>query len=217
MFTLTTIPKETIDETTTQINSRIARAFLLREFLGDCDFTAYNGGIVFNPVTKRMRYAPNHDYGESFNALIRDKLDFDPYYGMTKEQYESLPEKVKQIIALKCKKNANESIDDIAKKFASGTSEKNFYYVIKNFPKACSEFFQNIDHSIQMNEFDKIIDSYSEITYNGTPLLNEEERNAFKEYLSLRAVHLSEYYVSYLKENGMQVPASTMTIDDIQM
>ena len=117
-------PRETINKTISNIHSRIARAFLLREFLGDCDFTAYNGGIVYNPATKKMRYAPNHDYGEVCNPLVAKKLSkpIDSLCGMTQEAFDQLPDAVKQAIIRGQQKKNNATIPEIAQEFASSTS-----------------------------------------------------------------------------------------------
>lgn len=205
-------PRETINETLTKVHSRIARSFLLREFLGDCDFTAYNGGIVYNPATKKMRYAPNHDYGECFNALVRDKLDFDPYCGMTKEQFEAMPESMQAIIQKGHKRNEM-SVDEIACQFASGTSEQNLNYVMKNFPKASREFFESLDHVIQKGDLDSIIDEYKDITFKGQPLLNEDERTTFKEFLDARAGWMSDFYVQFIQSQGQEIPCSVISRD----
>ena len=46
---------------------------------------------------------------------------------------------------------------------------------------------QNIEKVLKEGTIDKIIDSYTEITNNGKPLLTKEEAQMFKDYLHKRA------------------------------
>ena len=199
-------PKEYVDKNIAHIHSRIARSFLLREFLGDCDFASYNGGVVFNEETKVLRYAPNFDYGECFNALIQNKLDRKNIGGMSQETFDSLPDNVKETILAVDKKRSNMTIDELASTFASDTSEKNFYYVIENFPDSSKEFFISLDKLIQRGEIYNIVDSYANETLNGQPLLDKNEQTIFKDYLTIRASHICELYVDNLKKQGKDIP-----------
>jgi len=210
-------PREIVNKRISNIHSRIARSFLLREFLGDCDFTAYNGGVVTNKATMKMDYAPNHDYGECFNGLIKLKLDFkpDPYCGMSKEFFESLPLATQESIKKSQQKTANLSVEDIARQYASGASEQNLNYVLKNFPEACKEFFENLDHLVQLKGIDDIIDSYAELSCKGVPLLTDQERLVFKEYINERLVFMCELYVKHLHDNNMEVPQSIIDADSM--
>lgn len=204
---LSGVPKERLNKVTNHIHSRIARSFLLKDsILGDCDFTAYNGGIVFNPATKKFRYAPNHDFGESFNGLIKNKLEFDPYFGMTPEAIDNLPPKIRENFLASIKNTKVLSISEIAKKFASSTSEQNFYYIISNFPDSSKEFFQNLDKLASTGKLEKIIDSYTKLTCNGKPLLTKEEAQIFIDYLNERICHVCNLYVDYLKSNNIEIP-----------
>lgn len=204
---LKSIPKEELNRKITHIHSRIARSFLLKDILlGDCDFTPYNGGIVINKFTKKIRYAPNFDYGESFNGLIANKLKFDPLCGMSNEEFNKLPENVKPIIMANMQKRANKSMREIATNWASASSKENFYYVLENFPNASREFFESLDQFLQKGKIDTIIDTYSELTCNGIPLLTNEEADLFKEYLYERIAHYCELYTDYLIKNGQEVP-----------
>ncbi|MBO5394446.1 MAG: hypothetical protein J6A28_00885 [Clostridia bacterium] len=199
------VPREKLNKMIDDIHSRIARSFLLKDCaLGDCDFTAYNGGTVVN--SHKMRYAATHDYGDICNNLIKTKFTFDPYCGMTKEVFEKLPINLQQQISQSKQKQQNQSVRDLAQSWASSTSEKNFYYVLQNFPEACREFFANADVLVRKNVITKIVDSYTKMTCNGVPLLSKEEAEIFKEYLTERIVHYCDLYVDYLNQNHQNIP-----------
>lgn len=192
---LTNVPRERLSKVIEHIHSRIARSFLLKDtILGDCDFTAYNGGVVLNKATQKLRYAPNYDYGESFNGLIQDRLEYDPYYGMTEVQFKALPISVQENILSRGKARHDFTIDKIAKNWASSTSERNFYYVVNNFPKASAEFFQNLEKFVNTNSINNLINQYTTLSCNGTPLLSKEEAEQFSEYLTKRIAHTLNLY-----------------------
>lgn len=202
---LTDVPRERLNRVIDHIHSRIARSFLLKDaILGDCDFTAYNGGVVLNHSTRKLRYAPNYDYGESFNGLIQNKLEYDPYYGMTKEQFDALPKSIRDKILSTDKFKANQSVQEIAQKWASSTSKQNFYYVINNFPQASNEFFKNLDKFVENNGVETLISKYTTLTCNGTPLLSKEEAEDFKTYLSARIEHASSLYRENLQTRNWE-------------
>ena len=204
-------PRELVNKKISHVHGRIARAFLLREFLGDCDFTAYNGGVVINDATKDFSYAPNHDYGESFNALTKIKLEFDPLCGMTQEVFDKLPENLKEKIRETKEKESRMSVSDVAKTFASSTSEQNLHYVLNNFPEACDEFFENLDKLAQSGKFNTIVDSYTDMTVNGQPLLSKDDAKMFKEYIVERSSHMSLMYIDHLQSQGRTVPQVVVT------
>lgn len=198
-------PREFVNNEIAHIHSRMARSFLLRELLGDSDFASYNSGLVFNRATKRLRYAPEHDFGAAFNGLIQNKLKvIDKYYGFTKEQYDALPETMKQTLA-KSTARKSRPISEIAKDWASAAGEANFHYVLNNFPNASREFFENLDTAVMKEELEHIIDTVGEMTCDGKPLLTKKEREMFKEYILCRAAHLTEKYIEHLKDNNMPI------------
>ncbi|MBE5736041.1 MAG: hypothetical protein E7356_01605 [Clostridiales bacterium] len=198
-------PREFINKEITKIHSRMARSFLLRELLGDSDFASYNSGLVFNRATKRLRYAPEHDFGAAFNGLIQNKLKkIDPYFGFTKEKYDALPETMKQTLAMSTARKSR-PIPDIAKDWASASGEENFHYVLNNFPNASREFFENLDTAVMKGELENIIDTVGKMTCNGKPLLTKKECEMFKEYILCRAAHLTEKYIEHLKSNNMPI------------
>lgn len=200
-------PKEVVNKIISQTHSRIARSYLLKDSaLGDCDFTAYNGGVVINPVKRTLRYAPNHDFGECFNGLIRNKLEFDPYCGMSKQTFSALPKNIQEKILSTKNLAGNKSIREIARMWASSTSEENFYYILENFPEACEEFFESLDLLVQRGQIDKIINKYSKMTCNGTPLLTPEETEMFKEYLYERISYICDLYINFLNDNHKEIP-----------
>ena len=199
------LPREKLSKMIDGIHSRVARSFLLKDcLLGDCDFTAYNGGIVAN--SRKMRYAATHDYGDICSGLIKHKFTFDPYCGMKKEDFEKLPKLVQEQILNSKNKQGNMSVKEIARSWASSVSERNFYYVLKNFPEACKEFFKNADTLIRKDTIPKIIDSYTQMTCNGVPLLTQEEADMFKEYLLERIAHYCKLYVEYLNQTHQEIP-----------
>jgi len=176
-------PKDKLQHQLEKINSRIVRSFLLREFLGDCDYTDLNSGFVINNEAQTLRYAPNFDYGESFNTLIKTKMDFLP---SAKELQEILKWQ-KDFVEVKTKKAKETSVDVIAATYASDSSRENIRYVMKNYPKDVQEFMQNVDKALKSGVLDEIVDNYTKITKDGKPLLTKEEANMFKEYLHKRA------------------------------
>ena len=194
------VPKERLNKVTDHIHSRIARSFLLKDcILGDCDFTAYNGGVVINHETKKFRYAPNHDYGESFNGLLKHNLEFDPFHGMTQTQIDALPQNVKEVFLTTAQRKSKLPISEIAKQPASPVSEQNFEYVISNFPEASKEFFKNLYKLSKTKKIEKMIDEYTFETCNGTPLLSKEDASAFKEYLRARIEYYTQKYLEFLE------------------
>lgn len=165
-------------------DSRIIRSFLLREFLGDCDFTALNGGTVINFRKHTFRYAPNFDYGESFNGLVKGMLDVESNT-LPEAVLNSLPEAVRQKL-LEQSKQAKKTIEEIASSYASSTSEENLNYAFATYPQYSKEFIDNLNDALSRNIFDKLVDKYTFMTHNGTPLLTQDEAETFKKYLKLR-------------------------------
>ena len=203
-------PQENINKYISHIHSRIARSFLLKDLiLGDCDFTARNGGLVINRERKKLRYAPNYDYGQSFNNLIRKALDKSTsYYGMTKEQFDSLPDFLqRKLIEQNKNKKQSYSMKEIAEQPSSAESERNLNYVFTHFPTACKEFFENLDEVMRNDFIGDLVDTYNNLTVNGEPLLTEEECKLFKEYIYLRASHAMELYANYLVSNDLDIPS----------
>ncbi len=206
------LPQEKINKTKDDVHSRIARAFLLKEFLGDCDNTAYNGGLVINKELQTLRYAATFDYGDSFNKLIKTKVDKST--AMSREQIEQLPENVKKVMLARLEKEEAESVSDIAKQYAtSDVSEKNMEYIFKNFPGAAKEFFVNLDKCIQTGKIENIVDSYLNMTVDGEPIMEEKHADIFKEYLETRSVWMCEKYVNHLQKNGRHVPEELAEMD----
>lgn len=189
-------PQERINKTYTDTHSRMARAFLLKEYLGDCDNASYNAALVFNRTAKTLRYAPTFDYGECFNKLIRTKLD---KQRMPQQQFEALPPRAKEAMLARWKKEDAESVADIACQFAGGeVSKQNLAYIFENFPVASLEFFVNIETCTHGHRFDEIVDQYTKMTCDGVPIMTEAESAMFKEYLSRRADWMCEMYQQYL-------------------
>lgn len=175
-------PKEKLKEQIRNVNSRIVRSFLLREFLGDCDFTDLNSGFVINDEAQTLKYAPNFDYGESFNSLIKTKLDYIPHDVNMDEVLKVDPDYIKK----KERKKNNTSVKQLAQTYSSETSKDNLNYVFRNYPNETKEFIVNLNRVEKTGKFDKIVDSYTTMTNNGKPLLNEEETTMFKDYLRHR-------------------------------
>lgn len=176
-------PKDKLQHQLEKINSRIVRSFLLREFLGDCDYTDLNSGFVINNEAQTLRYAPNFDYGESFNHLIKTKLDFLP---PANELVEVLKWQ-KDFVEVKTKKAKETSISEIASTYSSSTSKENIDFIVKHYPNDVKEFMDNLNEVLKSGILDKIVDSYTQMTKDGKPLLTKEEANMFKEYLHKRA------------------------------
>lgn len=198
-------PRERVNKTIDKMHSRIARSFLLREFLGDCDFTARNTGLVYNDELGQLNYAPNHDFGEALNPVIENLFTKkDKYFGMSEEVFNSLPEPIRE--KLISQKPKEKTVEEVAIQPASASSEQNLKYVIDNFPEACKEFFENLDYMISTGEIDKIVDSYAGLTCNGKELLTQEERITIKEFLEIRANYMCERYVEAMQDLGYENP-----------
>ena len=162
-----------------RIESRIVRSYLLREFIGDCDFTDMNSGFIYDSKSHRLMYAPNFDYGECFNSFIRTKLDFMP----PPDELEVILKWDKNYINKKIEKSKI-PIQELAKKFSTATSEKNILFIINNYPKDTMEFFDSVKLAMKEDRLTKLVDSYTE---RDSHLLLDEEASMFKEYISSRA------------------------------
>lgn len=206
------LPREKVNKITHNVHGRIARSFLLKEFCGDCDNTSYNATTVFNKHRGTLVYGPNHDFGDSFNKLLKTKINKNQ--DMNIEQINALPEAIKKVMLERLAKEEKETVSDIAKQFAVQDSSKtNMEYVLNHFPESAKEFFESIDRCIQTRVFDKIVDSYTTMTCDGKPIITTNEAKIFKEYLSERSAWMSEIYVKYLQSNNQAVP-QTITIDE---
>ena len=89
---------------------------------------------------------------------------------------------------------------------SSAESEENLQYVFEHFPNACKEFFENLDELMRKDFLDELVDSYNQLTVNGTPLLTEEECQAFKDYIRYRASYAMEKYANFLVSHNMEIP-----------
>ncbi len=184
------LPKEDLKTQLEHVNSRIVRSFLLRELLGDCDFTDLNSGIVVNEEMGTLNYAPNFDYGECFNVLINIKLDYLPQ----ESELEKIMESDKDYIAKKVRIANETKIEDLAKKFASPTSHKNLFFVLMNYLEDATEFFNNLQYALENNKIENIIRSYNEMSVEGRPLLTKDECELFIKYIKNRADWLIQFY-----------------------
>ena len=176
---LTDATAEERQKTTEKINSRIVRSFLLREFVGDCDFTDKNGGLIINRDLKEVAFAPNFDYGQSFNALISKKFS----YLRPKEELEEILKWQPDFL----EKNNNILTETLAQQYAGDASERNLKYVIKNYPSEVKEFTNRLVKMIREEKFDDLVDSYTAKYDVETALLSNEEAKMFKIYLNTRA------------------------------
>lgn len=192
-------PREKINKIINNVHSRIARSFLLKEFCGDCDNTSYNSTVVFNETHGTLVYGPNHDFGDSFNKLVKTKIDRSQVMSM--EDINKLPEFVRVKMLERLKKEDKESVADIARQYSVvGASERNIGYILANFPDSAKEFFDSVNRCVREGSFNKIVDSYTHMTCDGKAIMTEEEANIFKEYLTYRAEWMSGLYNNYLKQ-----------------
>lgn len=208
------LPREKVNKTIHNVHSRIARSFLLKEYCGDCDNTSYNATVVFNKVLSRLVYGPNHDFGDSFNKLVKSKID--KTQSMSIEQINALPEKVRNIMLERLAKEDKESVADIAKQFAViGASKRNLEYIFAHFPDSAKEFFESVDKCVQKKTFSKIVNSYTRMTCDGKVIMTRKEAEIFKEYLEERAAWMMEIYIKYLQDNNEQVSEpSAIDVDE---
>ncbi len=182
-----------------RVKSRVARSFLLREFLGDCDFTDINSGIVVNYEKKYLNYAPNFDYGESFNSLIRTKLDFLP----PAKELEVIMKFDKDFIRKK-QEQSKIPVEELAKRYSSLVSDKNLEYIVNNFPDDAKEFLDGLNKVIKSKKIDDIVDSYTEMTIDGKPLLTKEDASMFKTYINTRADWIKNIIENKFEKTNME-------------
>ena len=207
------LPRENINKIIDNVHSRIARSFLLKEYCGDCDNTSYNATVVFNKLRGTLAYGPNHDFGDSFNKLLKTKID--KSQSMSDEEINKLPELIRKKMLERLEKEKKETVTDIARQYSVvGASERNMEYIFQNFPESAREFFENVDRCVQNKNFSKIVDSYTRMSCDGEPLLTQKEAEIFKEYLAERSTWMIEIYVDYLHKHGQQVEQPTPSEDD---
>ncbi len=165
-----------------RIKSRMARSILLREFLSDCDYTDRNSGLVVNREKKYLNYAPNFDYGESFNGMIKTKLDYLP----PEEELAVILKFDKGFIEKK-KRMSEIPMQELAKRFSSDVGEQNVEFVVKNFPEDTKEFLDSLQRVMKNNTINTIVDSYTDMTMDGVPILSKQDAEVFKDYINCRA------------------------------
>ena len=179
------------------VKSRIVRSFLLREFLGDCDFTDRNCGFVYDSKTQNLQFAPNFDYGESFNALIKTKLDYLP----PQEEIETILKWDKDYLKKKIEKSKIPT-SELAKRFSSTTSEENIKYIVQNFPEDTKEFLSGIKKLISDSSIiTKMVEDYTLPSSNSPALLTIDEAEIFQDFIFCRAQWLDNYLTRELSTN----------------
>ncbi len=178
-------PKDKLESQIKEIQSSVAKSFLLREFLGDCDFTSLNSGFVVNHDLYKIQYAPNFDFGECFNKLVKTKIDYLP----DPSELENL-QRIDPALAIKMieKKYQQRDIPTsmLAAEFSNDEGEQNLKFVMENFPNESKEFLKNVQKALDDKTLDNIVNSYT-IKNSQTPLLSEDEAAMFKDYLHARA------------------------------
>ena len=191
------ISQEKLEKQIKCVKSRVVRSFLLREFLGDCDFTDRNSGFIFDSKAQDLQFAPNFDYGESFNALIKTKLDYLP----PKEEVEIILKWDKDYLKRKEEKSKT-PIETLASQFSSNTSEENIKYIVENYQDDTKEFLGSLKNLItNSNILDRLVDDYTKSERNNPPLLTPNEANVFKSYIGCRANWFINYLDKELKSN----------------
>ena len=144
-----------------------------------------------------MQFAPNFDYGESFNALIKTKLDYLP----PKEEVEIILKWDKDYLKRKEEKSKT-PIETLASQFSSNTSEENIKYIVENYQDDTKEFLGSLKNLItNSNILDRLVDDYTKSERNNPPLLTPNEANVFKSYIACRANWLINYLDKELKSN----------------
>lgn len=189
---------------------RICESTLLRELCGDCDFTPFNVGRVYNPKKHIDRYAPDYDYGECFNGISRLLLEKDKVdtCGLTPEVFNSLPEDVrKKLMSVESEKQ--KTIEGVATSWASGTSGRNVEYILSSHLDYAKDFFVKLEKVMNDGTFDNLVEKYTMLTADGeTPLLSTEEAELTKEYLHIRSKWLMSLFKQKL--NNVDNPTEQM-------
>ncbi len=179
------------------INSRIARSTLLRTFIGDCDFTAFNSGYIYNSRKRELVYAPNFDYGEAFTALRDAKLE---RYHFSKENLKFILKHQPNYLEMK-KHEQSKSIKEIAQTYESNTSEENLKFISTHFEDDIVEFMLSLNQAIEDNIISDIIYSYAQKNEHGDQLITYEEAKIFDEYITERANWISFIIIKNIMES----------------
>ena len=180
--------------------SRLARSFLLREFIGDCDFSSYNCGFICNSDAKIFHLSPNFDFGEAFNSLVTSKMTDD----------ELSPTALSTILFyqpnfLEIKKfRKNASIATLASTFSNDTAQENLRHVVTHSPEDLDEFLTNLNRVVDENILTEIIYSYTKPNEYGDCLLSKKDAEMFDAYITARAAWITAESIKILVEDYTQ-------------
>ena len=188
-------------ETIRTIQQDYAYQYLLRDLLGDIDFTSKNSGIVINKQLGYATLAPNFDYGEVMNLLISNKFD-----APVLDSIDNYPESLRAIMTQERIDKANSAklkmfntpIREIAKQSTFlDKSDINIRFICSAFPEVAESFNQDLQEFLQSGLIPEIIDKYAE-----EGLVTPEQADMCVEYLQERG----DLFNKKLEENLSSIP-----------
>jgi len=189
-FVSSTIPdnKQMQDVLCYNLSKEFAYQYLLRDYIGDVDFTSRNCGLVLNEETKEITLAPGFDYGEAFNILTSSK--FAQPKMVTRSFY---PDEVQETIPQEQIDELNEislhkyyaSPTELANKNTFGsTTERNLSLITRLYPDVALDFLIDMKTFAQNGTLEKIVNNYS----GENNLLTPQQGEQIKEFMDARTL-----------------------------
>ncbi len=194
-------PEKTM-QTVSHIQKDYAYQYLLRDFLGDIDFTSKNSGIIVNPVRGYATIAPNFDFGEVMNSLVANKfsppkLDSIENYSEAARQFIT-QESIDKFNAIKLAKY-NCPVSEYAKRNTfEDRSDININFICQAFPTVAQKFSEDLENFMASGLIPEIIGKYS----GEDNLITAEQAEMSIDYLQQRGAIFSEK----LEDNLALVP-----------
>lgn len=188
--------------TISNIQQNFAYQYLLRDYLGDIDFTSKNSGIILNRQLGYARIAPNFDFGEILNHLITNKFS-KPELDSVENYPEYLrsimtQDKIDKINASKLERY-NTPVSEIAKRNTfDDKSDINIQFICRAFPQVAERFKQDLGAFSESGLLPQIIGKY----VGEDNLITEEQGSLCLEYFEER----SKVFDRKLEDNLSQVP-----------
>lgn len=196
---LPNLSKDELSQLTTEINRDYAYQYLLRDYLGDIDYTSKNAGIIINKNAGYATLAPNFDYGESMNLLTEAK--FKP---PKLDKLEDYPENTRQFMSQvidkinesKLKKY-NASPKEMAQQNTfEDKSELNIRFICTTYPDVAEAFRQDLQAFISSGQLPQIMGQYA----GKDGLVTPEQADMCVEYLEERGAIFENKLTTHLEK-----------------